>query len=368
MASLACPSCGRPARLDLAAPRSFHCVACGHEGQVPPALAARLEEAAAWLGHAELRHRQVSVEQRQQLDRLRALARAYVVLAVPPTLLLVAFSWWNLQSSLSEKHVRWWTLAVFQPPLPGFVAVVVMMWRRIRARQRGVEDARAAVVGATGEALECRVCGAELPSGPGPYARCRYCGGDNLVAPEVVRRGVRDTTASLDAFELRLRRAASSAAASSVTSIAGSLVGAVGVPTAWLAVCFVAVAVAALAVGDERAPTLELALVPSGAERCLAQVREARDGVLSIDAGKLPDGRRYQRTARRGQVDLVTEASLAGRTATMHACADDKAARTRQVTIRRVDAWMGDPRVVVRDDGDERDWYTGAGCGLCLPR
>lgn len=368
MATFACPSCGRPTRLELASPRSFRCVACGHAGATPPDLAARLEEAAAWLAHVDLRHRQVGIEQRRQLDKLKLFARAYVVLAVPPTLLLLAFSYWNLESSLSEKHFRWWTLALFQPPLFGFVALVAVMWRRMRKRAREVEDARAAVVGATGDTLECRVCGAELPRGPGPYVCCAYCKCDNLVAADVVRRAGRDTAVSLDQFEARLKRAASSAAASSVASIASFVVGSVGVPLAWLGVFVVLTLVGALVVGDERAPDLELAIVPYGKERCVAQIRETNDGVVSVDAGPLPDGKRYQRKARRPELELVTERALAGKVATMYACPTDKRGKTRQVTIRRVDSWMSDPRVVVTGADGEETWYAGKGCGLCVPR
>ena len=368
MAIFACPSCGRPTKLSVAQPRHFHCIACGQQGTPPEDLSARLEEAGRWLFQMDLRNRQVAVEQRHQLDRLRLFSRIYLVLAVPPTIILAVIAWSAVSGIVEEKDPRWWTLPLFQPPFFGFVALVAFMWLRMRKQRQQFEASRAAIPGAHGQPPECRACGADLPRGPGPYVACEYCKCDNLVDPNVLRRVGRATQETLDAFEARLKRAGSDATATSLKSVASFVVGSVGIPLAWLVVFIVGTLVVALIVGDSRAPKKPIALVTFGKDRCVAELREFEDGKFDIDAGKLPDGKRYLlRRVPRGGFEIATEATIAGKSATWHACATDKYRKTETVTIKRVNDWMGSPRLDLATARGEETWSGGIGCGLCFP-
>ncbi len=365
MAIFTCPGCGRPTTIALATPNQFRCRTCGAVGTTPPELAARLAEAGRWLCAYDLRHHDSARIHRAQVESLRRALTTYRLVAAVPLVLLglvAAFSvWFALDHETTDSSF----IAFGVPPFVAYVTLMLVSSRRLVRRRRALEAQHAAIPPIAGHAPECRLCGAVLPQATGePYVDCDYCGVDNLVAPEVLRAIGRDRLLSIEEYERSVADAARAASSQITVTTGASLVSAVVLPIFAFGVMFAVMVVLAIAIGSQHAPDKDLALLPVGSERCLANTTKHAGARLYVYAGKLPDGVEHNAILPAGEVTITREAAIAGKTVIWHGCSSGD----RTAVVERVEDFFGSTSIVVRVDGKTESWHPSKGCGLCLPR
>jgi hypothetical protein len=364
MAVFCCPSCGRPTTIPLASPGAFRCRACNASGPTPPELATRLQEAGQWIHAVQFRGRNAAAAHRRAVDQLRKILVLYWLLSVVPLLMAGCCAWAGLDLAFRGKSVDLSQLFTWLPPIVVLVPTLALTSVYLVRRRRALEGKHAAIPPLPGHNPECRICGAELPPPTGdPYVDCRFCDADNLVDPDVLRRIGHDKLVSIDEYQRHIAAEARAASSEAKISVAGTLGFALALPFLSMLVAAIGSVALSSIVGNSHAPGLELGQIDAGGTRCLARVHELTDGRLELYT-KLPDGKLVQPVVSRRDANVVREAQLAGRAATVHECETKK---TRPVTIVRVDESLGDPRIVIKEsDGSDSVWYPGVACGLCL--
>ena len=202
MLSSPCPKCGKPSRVSLAEPDRLRCNACGHDGEVPTAVAERFRAAAQILGQLDTRLRRLTHGQVRAVRWAGTVAVVYVVMLLAlavPYAGCGAVSVAGMSRNVEGIGELLWAAALFFGPAILFfsLAIVGLVWMRrsLRALER---SATAVPPLRPGEPALCHVCGGPLSyAGAAVVAQCGFCSADNIVTPRALARASHDV--ALDA-------------------------------------------------------------------------------------------------------------------------------------------------------------------------
>jgi hypothetical protein len=182
-----CPTCGAPTPVSLAEPGRLRCRGCGYEGPPPPEVAGALSQAASLVQHRSARERQLSGMQRRLLRSGAGAAIAYLAIGLlgmmPCTCCLVVY----IGPEQGDDVTNW--LCGGAPVLLLGAAIVAGFVAMRSARRRLGQACSALPPAAPGEPAGCHVCGGPVSGLAGdPFARCTFCGADNLVDTALLSR------------------------------------------------------------------------------------------------------------------------------------------------------------------------------------
>lgn len=267
-----CPQCGRPGPVQLSAPDRFRCPACGYDGAPPAEVTAQLRSARAVLERRDVRARQLSGVQRRLIGSGFVGTAAYlgaVGLAVAP--FLCCFWFWLFDDRGPTDFV-----AGFMTATP-IVLIAVFGGSGLLFLRRRLGHVRASLAAfppsAPGEPAGCHVCGGPVTAREdAAFARCPYCGADNLVDSKALANLGARRAEVLEGFASEVEHRAAIARQALRSSFRGLGLGAlVAVPTT----CCLTFVVYTVLSQTESEPydELEYALVEAPRGRCVARVR-----------------------------------------------------------------------------------------------
>jgi len=284
---VSCPNCAHPCPVSLDRPDAATCPACGFAGALPPDLRGRLEAAAGLLKGIDVRHRQLTGQQRSVLGSGCGFT---VILATVVTVFMIPAIIWaavNVGLALEARTLGNTVLSLVLGLSPALVlllgaTVSYLLLRRVRDRLKRATVAAPPFEGST--AARCRVCSAELVSTGDAIVRCAFCEADNIVDSSIVSDAAQAQYQVLEGFERVVSDAGQSlhrAARHGVVAVIASLASA---PV--LAFLFAMIAYAALSAVEQPA-NLELryTILDTPGGRCLARVYESGDGSFELSFG-----------------------------------------------------------------------------------
>lgn len=290
--AIACPSCGRPMPVNLAAPEVLRCAACGFAGVPPPAIGQRLHAARGILFGLDVRLRQLSAKQRGAIEGASNLRSLFLILssliAIPLAIWALAGVAVSVDDSTGEDYgVTGIVMAI--GPLLSYGAISVLGYRYIRRRQRALEDACSAQPPREkGEPAACHVCGAPLAVGAQRgIVRCAFCQADNLIDPSVLSGLSGRQTHAAESIEQTIQR--EGRAAASVTGVTGALLLLMAAALPFLVV-FAAMVVSVLLMFIELQPSLKYSYVTvtTSSGQCVARWRADNQKNVYLDFGSNP--------------------------------------------------------------------------------
>lgn len=315
MLSTACPQCGRPAQLSLAAPDRLACAACGFAGAPPPDVQRRLASAAQILQSIGARERQLSAQQQRALGSSRGAALGYWLTTGIVSIPLFGCGALGAVIALGGKQASLSGAAFSLAPLALFALSAVIGQRWVSKRYAALRVACAALPPpAPGQPAGCHVCGAPLVSGASAVARCGFCHADNVVAPDALAAAAASRGASVTDFEAEVKREATLARSVAKQATFAILASAVGAPFSTV-VLFLVAAFVLLKIEAPIDLSYRYALVQTDAGRCLAHVYPRKDGKWLLGFGSRPPAGKPSIEVRDRADDLppVALADLAGK-------------------------------------------------------
>lgn len=193
--------------MGLVDPTRFRCPACSYDGPPPDAARDGLARARAAVSSLDVRERQLSSLQRRVLGS--GLVRSGLYLALFAVVVLpFACCFAGALPGLLEGPLDVASLVCFIAPLLLVTVSGISGFLFLRARLGRLRASLAAFPPpAPGEPAGCHVCGGPVTASEGDtFARCGWCGADNLLDAELVQAQGRSRIASLDEFESEVQR------------------------------------------------------------------------------------------------------------------------------------------------------------------
>jgi len=271
-----CPGCSKPSPVSIAWPDRLVCDACGYDGPMPEATAARLRAAGESLHRLDASHRQLSRGQRAALSSGCLSAGIYgalaCVLGIPALCSMSCGIYFVLDYERADPGALFFAVS---GALVLVVTVACAAWiTRTRDKLRLAASATPPPV--AGAPARCRACAAPLAAGTEAVVRCEFCGADNLVAPEVLGRVVQQRVEVLAGFEERVAADAGDVRRAALRAVAALVVTFVVTPFLVFAGTVVVLVVQSYV---ERPPhEFRYAIVDTEAGRCVARLTPAGGG------------------------------------------------------------------------------------------
>lgn len=289
MLSTACPRCGRPAPLSLAAPEQLSCPTCGHKGELPPNVRAQLEGARRLLQTIATRERQLTAQQRRALGSSRSAALGYWLTTAAVSVPLLACGALGTLITLGGRDTSIAGAAMSLTPLALFLLVAIVGQRTVNKRYSDLRIACAAVPPSSpGQPAGCHVCGGPL-SGPANAAilRCGFCSADNVVAADALTAAASARATLTGDVETTVRRQAGLARSIAKQATLAIVISAVGAPFFTVLASFLLF----MALSQVEGPidlSYRYGLVKTPSGTCIAHVYPRVDGKWLLGFGTAP--------------------------------------------------------------------------------
>lgn len=271
MLSTACPKCGRPAPLSLAAPDRLRCPTCGHAGTLPAAVQAQLQGAHRILQSMGARDRQLTAQQQRSLTSSRGATVGYWLTTAVVSLPLLLCGLIGNVISLGTKQISVAGALVSIAPLALFAVVAIVGQRAVKKRYAALRIACAALPPSSpGQPAACHVCGAPLGSSSA-VVRCGFCQADNLIAPDALAAAASARATLAADFEGTVRRQATLTRAIANQATLSIVMSAVGAPFFTFVLFFVAMMILSQVEGPIDA-SYRYGIVNTPSGRCVAWI------------------------------------------------------------------------------------------------
>ena len=288
MLSTACPKCGRPTPLSLAAPARMHCPTCGLDGELPANVRAQLDGAQRLLQSIATRDRQLTGQQQRALTSSRGAALGYWLTTGAVGVPLLACGAIGMLVTLGGRETSVAGAAMSIAPIALFVLVAIVGQRSVKQRYAALRIACAAVPPASpGEPAACHVCGGPLPAGGAAIVRCGFCSADNVIAADALAAAAAARATLTGDVETTVRRQATLARSIAKQATVSIVITAVGAPFFTLLASFL-LFWALSGVEGPIDPSYRYGLVKTEAGRCIAHVYPRVDGKWLLGFGAAP--------------------------------------------------------------------------------
>ena len=357
MPVIACPNCGKPSLVSLAAPDVMRCEACGHHGSPPPAVVQSLREAAAVVARSPMRTRQLGESVKRALASGDTYRRRFTwIFWICSTPIFLAASVFTLGQFLTKDDMNWAVFALGMLLALEAVALGIVGRRLLARRQRSMEEACAARPPSTpGAPITCHLCGAPLAAHADAFVRCGFCAADNLVHPRVLARSRAPIVSWYGSQIEAVERSLSTMRAVNQGATVLMVLGAVAIPPV-VFVQFVIGVIIIEAIDDSIDPSVRYTMVKTAAGECVGRVGAHDDATTLVYFGTWrPVGLPREMRLPSAQVHPFKPAALKG-----------KQIRTHLGEVGHVKKLVGSPLTGNSVQLVEKAGGSNAITGLCL--